>query len=153
REDQARLVVFELASQGQPHEEVAAPLVELTQREDLPRRRKPVHGELGPDCEGDRATDLDLETGFLHVLAGKWQIRPSRAQPDPAMLAARARGRDQEDGDREGAYSQSLSPKTTTTSLKFVLRAGLHLGSLPNHTWDRTVPPAATATYCLPSTA
>src|SRR5207244_11078266 len=111
-------------------------------------RRDPVHAELGAQRLGDRAGDLDLEAGLLLVLTGERQVRRIRAQPDPSNLAAPARRRRQEDGGREAEDSHSLSPNTTTRSLQFIFRAWDHLGSLPNQTWRRSVPPAATATYC-----
>ena len=112
-----------------------------------------MHAELGARGPGDRAGDLDLEARVGRNLAGKRQVRRIGAEPEPSNLAVAARGRHQNDGDREPHDSHSLSPNTTTTSLKFVLRAALHLGSFPNHTWDLSVPPAATAMYCFPSTA
>src|SRR5207247_7713978 len=96
---------------------------------------------------------FDLEARPLRVLTGEGQVRRIRAQPEPSNLAPAARGRQQEHGDRETDDSHGLSPNTTTMSLQFIFMASAHLGSLPNHTCDRCVPPAATAMYCLPSTA
>src|SRR5262249_42607240 len=130
-----------------------AALVQLSQDDRLPRGRHPVQVELRAQGVGDGPRHLDLEPRLTLALRGEREVRRVGAEPDPSSLPLATRGRRQQHGDREGADSHSLSPNTTTMSLQFTLVACAHFGSLPNQTCERRVPPAATATYCLPSTA
>src|SRR2546427_3133165 len=121
---QPGLVVHEARGDGKAHDEVAPTLVELPEHDDLPRGGNPVDRQLRLERRRDGAGDLDLEARLPGVPTGERQVRRIRAQPEPPNLAGAARGRDQDDCDHEPPhYSHSLSPKTTTTSLKFSLVA------------------------------
>src|SRR5438128_1384522 len=121
---QPGLVVHEARGDGKAHDEVAPTLVELPEHDDLPRGGNPVDRQLRLERRRDGAGDLDLEARLPGVPTGERQVRRIRAQPEPPNLAGAARGRDQDDRDHEPPqYSHSLSPKTTTTSLKFSLVA------------------------------